>query len=179
MGACGGIGRGQVARRTARTRTKLLRRSEPNLNFTQPPQITNPTSRPIRRKTSRSLARYRSPRRKLPEASACGLNRRAGDKRYIRELSILCFLSLRCIHSQSEGSQIIMVHFGEKLAHMRVGGIRCKSYHRATPRCLGIVHLGLTCSCIDNSPWTQVVIVGFVCFCSVGMFSAVSGLGAG
>ncbi|KGB79054.1 hypothetical protein I307_02859 [Cryptococcus deuterogattii 99/473] len=30
-----------------------------------------------------------------------------------------------------------------------------------------------------NSPWTQVVIVGFVCFCSVGMFSAVSGLGAG
>nr|XP_031860987.1 uncharacterized protein CI109_003714 [Kwoniella shandongensis]KAA5528059.1 hypothetical protein CI109_003714 [Kwoniella shandongensis] len=31
----------------------------------------------------------------------------------------------------------------------------------------------------DNSPWAQVVIVGFVCFCSVGMFSAVSGLGAG
>ncbi|AFR98414.1 hypothetical protein J008_06397 [Cryptococcus neoformans] len=30
-----------------------------------------------------------------------------------------------------------------------------------------------------NSPWTQVVIVGLVCFCSVGMFSAVSGLGAG
>ncbi|WVQ82739.1 hypothetical protein IAT38_004871 [Cryptococcus sp. DSM 104549] len=31
----------------------------------------------------------------------------------------------------------------------------------------------------DNSPWTQVVLVGFVCFCSVGMFSAVGGLGAG
>lgn len=31
----------------------------------------------------------------------------------------------------------------------------------------------------DNSPWTQVAILGFVTFCSVGMFSAVSGLGAG
>lgn len=31
----------------------------------------------------------------------------------------------------------------------------------------------------DNSPWTQVVIVGFVAFSSVGMFSAVSNLGAG
>ncbi|KAF3765382.1 MFS general substrate transporter [Cryphonectria parasitica EP155] len=30
-----------------------------------------------------------------------------------------------------------------------------------------------------NSPWTQVAIIGFVTFCSVGMFSAVSGLGAG
>lgn len=30
-----------------------------------------------------------------------------------------------------------------------------------------------------NSPWTQVAILGFVTFCSVGMFSAVSGLGAG
>ncbi|QUC20477.1 uncharacterized protein UV8b_04718 [Ustilaginoidea virens] len=30
-----------------------------------------------------------------------------------------------------------------------------------------------------NSPWTQVSIVGFVAFCSVGMFSAVSNLGAG
>ncbi|ROW04157.1 hypothetical protein VSDG_00928 [Cytospora chrysosperma] len=30
-----------------------------------------------------------------------------------------------------------------------------------------------------NSPWTQVTILGFVTFCSVGMFSAVSGLGAG
>lgn len=32
---------------------------------------------------------------------------------------------------------------------------------------------------LDNSPWTQVAILGFVTFCSVGMFSAVSGLGAG
>lgn len=32
---------------------------------------------------------------------------------------------------------------------------------------------------IDNSPWTQVSIVGFVAFCSVGMFSAISNLGAG
>lgn len=31
----------------------------------------------------------------------------------------------------------------------------------------------------DNSPWTQVVLVGFVAFCSVGMFSAIGGLGAG
>ncbi|ODO05922.1 hypothetical protein I350_04983 [Cryptococcus amylolentus CBS 6273] len=30
-----------------------------------------------------------------------------------------------------------------------------------------------------NDPWTQVFIVGFVCFCSVGLFSAISGLGAG
>ncbi|ORY34262.1 major facilitator superfamily domain-containing protein [Naematelia encephala] len=30
-----------------------------------------------------------------------------------------------------------------------------------------------------NDPWTQVVIIGFVCFCSVGMFSALGGLGAG
>jgi hypothetical protein len=30
-----------------------------------------------------------------------------------------------------------------------------------------------------NSPWTQVALVGFVCFCSVGMFSAISNLGAG
>ncbi|KND87114.1 hypothetical protein TOPH_08229 [Tolypocladium ophioglossoides CBS 100239] len=30
-----------------------------------------------------------------------------------------------------------------------------------------------------NSPWTQVVIVGFVALCSVGMFSAIGGLGAG
>jgi MFS family permease len=30
-----------------------------------------------------------------------------------------------------------------------------------------------------NSPWTQVVILGFATFCSVGMFSAVSNLGAG
>ncbi|KAG8164200.1 hypothetical protein KVR01_006118 [Diaporthe batatas] len=30
-----------------------------------------------------------------------------------------------------------------------------------------------------NSPWTQVTILGFVTFCSVGMFSAVSNLGAG
>ncbi|EFY92985.1 hypothetical protein J3458_004962 [Metarhizium acridum] len=30
-----------------------------------------------------------------------------------------------------------------------------------------------------NSPWTQVSIVGFVAFCSVGMFSAISNLGAG
>ncbi|KAL2293472.1 hypothetical protein FJTKL_05372 [Diaporthe vaccinii] len=30
-----------------------------------------------------------------------------------------------------------------------------------------------------NSPWTQVTILGFVTFCSVGMFSAVQGLGAG
>lgn len=35
-------------------------------------------------------------------------------------------------------------------------------------------HLGT-----DNSPWTQVAILGFVTFCSVGMFSAISGLGAG
>ncbi|KAK8866109.1 hypothetical protein IAR55_001260 [Kwoniella newhampshirensis] len=33
--------------------------------------------------------------------------------------------------------------------------------------------------CRYNSPWTQVIIVGFVCFCSVGMFSAIGGLGAG
>ncbi|KAL3488135.1 major facilitator superfamily domain-containing protein [Aspergillus germanicus] len=32
---------------------------------------------------------------------------------------------------------------------------------------------------IDNSPWTQVTILGFVTFCSVGMYSAISGLGAG
>lgn len=31
----------------------------------------------------------------------------------------------------------------------------------------------------DNSPWTQVSIVGFLAFCSVGMFSAISNLGAG
>ncbi|KAL2209496.1 DUF895 domain protein [Sarocladium strictum] len=31
----------------------------------------------------------------------------------------------------------------------------------------------------DNSPWTQVVIVGIIAFCSVGMFSALSNLGAG
>ncbi|KAL3460748.1 major facilitator superfamily domain-containing protein [Aspergillus heterothallicus] len=30
-----------------------------------------------------------------------------------------------------------------------------------------------------NSPWTQVTIIGFVTFCSVGMYSAISGLGAG
>ncbi|KAL2845821.1 major facilitator superfamily domain-containing protein [Aspergillus pseudodeflectus] len=30
-----------------------------------------------------------------------------------------------------------------------------------------------------NSPWTQVTILGFVTFCSVGMYSAISGLGAG
>ncbi|KAG5928743.1 hypothetical protein E4U42_000056 [Claviceps africana] len=30
-----------------------------------------------------------------------------------------------------------------------------------------------------NSPWAQVSIVGFVAFCSVGMFSAISNLGAG
>jgi len=30
-----------------------------------------------------------------------------------------------------------------------------------------------------NSPWAQVIILGFVTFCSVGMFSAVSNLGAG
>lgn len=30
-----------------------------------------------------------------------------------------------------------------------------------------------------NSPWTQVAILGFVTFCSVGMFSAIGGLGAG
>ncbi|TQV93462.1 hypothetical protein V2A60_010136 [Cordyceps javanica] len=30
-----------------------------------------------------------------------------------------------------------------------------------------------------NSPWAQVIIVGFVAFCSVGMFSAISNLGAG
>ncbi|KAJ9642215.1 hypothetical protein H2204_002584 [Knufia peltigerae] len=30
-----------------------------------------------------------------------------------------------------------------------------------------------------NSPWTQVVILGFVTFCSVGMYSAVNNLGAG
>ncbi|ORY59625.1 DUF895 domain protein [Pseudomassariella vexata] len=30
-----------------------------------------------------------------------------------------------------------------------------------------------------NSPWAQVVILGFVTFCSVGMFSAISNLGAG
>ncbi|KAH8172889.1 major facilitator superfamily protein [Sarocladium implicatum] len=30
-----------------------------------------------------------------------------------------------------------------------------------------------------NSPWTQVVIVGLIAFCSVGMFSALSNLGAG
>ncbi|KAG6127027.1 hypothetical protein E4U38_006519 [Claviceps purpurea] len=30
-----------------------------------------------------------------------------------------------------------------------------------------------------NSPWLQVSIVGFVAFCSVGMFSAISNLGAG
>lgn len=30
-----------------------------------------------------------------------------------------------------------------------------------------------------NSPWTQIVLVGFVAFCSVGMFSAISNLGAG
>ncbi|RXK39236.1 hypothetical protein M231_03456 [Tremella mesenterica] len=30
-----------------------------------------------------------------------------------------------------------------------------------------------------NSPWTQVTILGFITFCSVGMFSAVSNLGAG
>ena len=33
--------------------------------------------------------------------------------------------------------------------------------------------------CADNSPMVQVVLVGFVCFCSVGMFSAISNLGAG
>lgn len=32
---------------------------------------------------------------------------------------------------------------------------------------------------VDNSPWTQVTILGCVTFCSVGMYSAVSGLGAG
>jgi hypothetical protein len=32
---------------------------------------------------------------------------------------------------------------------------------------------------IDNSPWMQVTILGFVTFCSVGMYSAISGLGAG
>lgn len=31
----------------------------------------------------------------------------------------------------------------------------------------------------DNSPWTQVFLVGFVCFSSVGMSSAISNLGAG
>lgn len=36
---------------------------------------------------------------------------------------------------------------------------------------------GLTIT--DNSPWTQVAILGFVTFCSVGMFSAIGGLGAG
>jgi hypothetical protein len=30
-----------------------------------------------------------------------------------------------------------------------------------------------------NSPWTQITILGFVTFCSVGMFSALGGLGAG
>ncbi|KAL1405986.1 hypothetical protein Q8F55_007669 [Vanrija albida] len=30
-----------------------------------------------------------------------------------------------------------------------------------------------------NSPWAQVAIVGFVCFCSPGLFNALSGLGAG
>ncbi|KZZ94365.1 DUF895 domain protein [Moelleriella libera RCEF 2490] len=30
-----------------------------------------------------------------------------------------------------------------------------------------------------NSPWTQVTLLGFVAFCSVGMFSAISNLGAG
>ncbi|KAL2206438.1 DUF895 domain protein [Sarocladium strictum] len=30
-----------------------------------------------------------------------------------------------------------------------------------------------------NSPWTQVIIVGIIAFCSVGMFSALSNLGAG
>ncbi|KAG5984644.1 hypothetical protein E4U55_003865 [Claviceps digitariae] len=33
--------------------------------------------------------------------------------------------------------------------------------------------------CRYNSPWTQVSIVGFVAFCSVGMFGAISNLGAG
>ncbi|ORX37399.1 putative DUF895 domain membrane protein [Kockovaella imperatae] len=45
--------------------------------------------------------------------------------------------------------------FGDRLANLRIGGARY------------------------NSPWTQVVILGFVAFCSVGMFSALSNLGAG
>nr|ODN96731.1 hypothetical protein L204_03440 [Cryptococcus depauperatus CBS 7855] len=45
--------------------------------------------------------------------------------------------------------------FLESLAQMRIGSTRY------------------------NSPWVQIFIVGFVCFCSVGMFSAINGLGAG
>ncbi len=40
-------------------------------------------------------------------------------------------------------------------------------------------YLRLTLILLDNSPWTQVVILGFATFSSVGMFSAVNNLGAG
>ncbi|KAG6003375.1 hypothetical protein E4U21_002091 [Claviceps maximensis] len=41
-----------------------------------------------------------------------------------------------------------------------------------------LAHLHMV-GCRYNSPWAQVSIVGFVALCSVGMFSAVSNLGAG
>ena len=69
-----------------------------------------------------------------------------------------------------------MSGIGEKLAQINVGGCRCK-LNVISRRRFRSCRLTLVDS--DNSPWTQVVIVGFVCFCTVGMFSAIGGLGAG
>lgn len=66
------------------------------------------------------------------------------------------------------------------LAAAKVGPVRCTWNQAAschsTPNKRQFANLN---TIIDNSPWTQVAILGCVTFCSVGMFSAVSGLGAG
>jgi hypothetical protein len=54
------------------------------------------------------------------------------------------------------------------LAALKIGSFRCRSKAILTH----LAHDGKT-NRVDNSPTVQVVLVGFVCFCSVGMFSAI------
>ncbi|KAK8920242.1 UNC93-like protein 2 [Metarhizium anisopliae] len=72
------------------------------------------------------------------------------------------------------------------LATLQVGGIRRASNSRTCDTALRWTMVDKRAAFLtnvewraDNSPWTQVSIVGFVAFCSVGMFSAISNLGAG
>lgn len=66
------------------------------------------------------------------------------------------------------------------LSTLRIGPIRCKLplpttiYHAHA-----IWSRPLTPTPLDNSPWTQVTLVGFLAFCSVGMHSALGYMGAG
>lgn len=58
-------------------------------------------------------------------------------------------------------------------------GVRCARRHCLSFKLEPALSANNPSSKPDNSPWTQVTILGCVTFCSVGMFSAVSGLGAG